>query len=742
MFKRFSVSEYFASAFLCIGAIGIATTKAFLFTSPKIFYIVFFISLITLALLLLRKKTNFIKNILILTLPTQIILLLTNNLTHKLHWIFDVMTGTWLLLLVFVIIRKWHHKHSADKINVQKPTKKYTIPTIIFLLIIILTHFVFGFYHLGKAAYVDERLWTYSNEKRVEKYWNNILEMDWKNTRPSDKPGVTLAFISGPSLLFTTPSDFKEKITDKNEFEKTLFDMRLPILIFSTLALLVFYHILSTLFNTKIGLISTAFIGLSPILLGVSRIINPDALLWIFMPLALLTYFLQIKTKDVRWTYTTGILLGFGLLTKYITNLLFPFFFVLLFTYPFFFDYTKQKLRAYIRLSLSQLGIITLIALSVFYIFYPGTWVKMDRLLLGTIWSQPFKPVWIVFALIIFAFVFDYFFNKSSVTLWLANALQKAKRVFILIIPIIFTISILAVFYFAYDKTGTIDFEKILLSPKTSFSTNGDATFLDAFITSFYPIVFGIIPISIIGIFSALFFISKKHTTLQLRTHSTIIYNLLLFIIIFYIGSLFSSVMPTVRYQIIIYPFIFVISGYGWYYLLHKFFKNTSTPFYILLATIMLGNIYFLYSIKPFYFSFNSPFLPKQHLINPKDMGDGNYEVAQYLNTLPNAKNLNIWSDKRGVCTFFVGDCVSVIRKKDFIENGPHYDYFVISKGREARTVDLSRGYSQMREDYPVRLDLLYTANPQTIYELNPGNRSVNYIKVIPEENIHVWRGQ
>jgi hypothetical protein len=152
--------------------------------------------------------------------------------------------------------------------------------------------------------------------------------------------------------------------------------------------------------------------------------------------------------------------------------------------------------------------------------------------------------------------------------------------------------------------------------------------------------------------------------------------------------------------------------------------------------------MYFLYSIKPFYFSFNSPLLPKQLLINPKDMGDGNYEVAQYLNTLSNAKNLNIWSDKRGVCTFFVGDCVNVIREKDFIKNGPHYDYFVISKGREARTVDLSRGYSQMREDYPVKLDLLYTTDPQTIYELNPGNRSVNYIKVIPEENIHVWRGQ
>ena len=30
-------------------------------------------------------------------------------------------------------------------------------------------------------------------------------------------------------------------------------------------------------------------------------------------------------------------------------------------------------------------------------------------------------------------------------------------------------------------------------------------------------------------------------------------------------------------------------------------------------------------------------------------MGDGNYEAAQFLNALPDAENLNVWSDKNGV---------------------------------------------------------------------------------------------
>ena len=739
--KKFSLLEYTCAFFLFTGTIGIIITKAFLFTSPRIFYVVFFISLVTLIFLLLKKRINFIKNILILTLPAEIALLLVNNLTHKLHWIFDIMSGIWLLLLVFIIIRRYHQNHKKDVLMFKTP-KKYTLIALAFLIIVMSVHFSFGFYHLGKAAYVDERLWTYSNEKRIEKYWNNILEMDWKHTRPSDKPGVTLAFISGPSLIFTTPSNFKDTIIDKQAFENMLFAMRLPILIFSTIFLLLFYHILSTLLNPKISLLATVFIGLSPILLGVSRIINPDALSWIFIPLTLLSYLAYLETKNIRWTYATGFLLGLGLLTKYITNLLFPFFFILLFTYPFFAIYSKEQLRDFLRKSLSHLGIVALISLVTFYIFYPGTWVKMDRLLLGTIWSQPFEPIWQIFVIFIFTIILDYFFNKSSIILWIAFELQKIKKFFVILIPLIFLTTILATIYFTFSSTQSINFEHILFSPKTSINWGGDTTIPQAFVTSFYPLIFGISPFALLGVFFALIFLFKKDMG-KYSTSNNIVWHLLLFIIIFYAGSLFSTTIPTARYQIILYPLIFIVSGYGWYYFYKVIQKHTKKfSFYFIIITILFFSIYTLFTVKPFYFSYNSPLLPNTQLINPKDMGDGNYEIAQYLNTLPDAKNLNIWSDKRGVCTFFVGNCVSVIRKADFIKNGPNYDYFVISKGREARTVDLSRAYSQMREDYPVRLDLLYTNNPKPIYELNPGNRSVNYIKVIPSENIDVWRGE
>lgn len=170
------------------------------------------------------------------------------------------------------------------KINIERKNAKKIFSTIL-LLIISLLYLSFGLYHLGKAAYVDERLWTYSKQKRIEKYWNNIKEHDWKNTRPSDKPGITLAIISYPSLKFVTPSNFIESRDNKADFMKMLFTMRLPLIILGALSLFLFYYFSSLIFNKKIGLLVTGFIGLSPILVGIGRLINPDALSWIIMPL-------------------------------------------------------------------------------------------------------------------------------------------------------------------------------------------------------------------------------------------------------------------------------------------------------------------------------------------------------------------------------------------------------------------------------------------------------------------------
>jgi 4-amino-4-deoxy-L-arabinose transferase-like glycosyltransferase len=634
--------------------------------------------------------------------------------------------------------------------------KKGVIFTLLILLILFFIHLFFGLYHLGKAAYVDERLWTYSKQKRIEKYWNNILEHDWKNTRPSDKPGITLALISGPSLLFTTPSSFMHHTTDKDAFARMLFIMRLPLLLISSLSIFLFYYVIRELFNKKIALLSAVLLGLSPILLGMSRIVNPDALTWIFMPIALYSYLSYQKNTSRKMLYLTGFFLGLGLLTKYIANLLFPFFILLIIVQLLFKQKTRKEIQTYLRKSFLDLGAITLLSLATFTILYPGVWVVPNRLLKGTILSQPFAPIWQYFVGIILLIYLDLFFNKSKVLTWFAQQLYKIRFIIINSLPIVFLILLCSMIYYVYAPIQLIDFQTILFSPKTSLKHIGNLSIWQGLITSFYIPIFSTNILVLLGVFASIFLILRESLKIKKNTSfSSNIYtlwSLMLFILIFYSSSIFNKILPVMRYQIILFPIFLTIAAIGWYYLLKYFlkkFKNTpqnnfkiktdlSVYIFAIAMIILLTNT--LYSLKPFYFSYNNFMLPKKHLVNPKDMGDGSYEAAQYLNSLPNAENLIIWSDRRGVCSFFVGKkCNRFVKKTDFLKDGPYYDYFVISKSRERKVTKMSRYYQQAGPTYPLKLDLLYSSD-EIVFEVNPGNRPENYIRVLPGNKVPVWQ--
>jgi hypothetical protein len=68
-------------------------------------------------------------------------------------------------------------------------------------------------------------------------------------------------------------------------------------------------------------------------------------------------------------------------------------------------------------------------------------------------------------------------------------------------------------------------------------------------------------------------------------------------------------------------------------------------------------NVFSIFLISPFYFSYTSELLPKNYIINGA-WGYGGYEAAQYLNSLPNAKDTTVWVDSYGLCEFFVGKCI------------------------------------------------------------------------------------
>jgi len=647
----------------------------------------------------------------------------------------DLFVGIWIITLGTYVIFKVNKKRKPHKVFHSNDTQKeklYTPLIIATLLLIIIAHLFFGFYHLNKASYVDEKLWTYGTEQRIEKYYPNILERDWKNTRPSDKPGVTLAAISGIGLLWETPSDFYHNLGDKDALMHMLFVMRLPILLFGSLMILLFYHIMAKLCGTKIGLFTTVMIALSPILIGISRLINPDALMWIFMPLTFFLYFLYIRTKNVMWLYLTGIFLGLSLLTKYIANLLFIFFIIEIFTEAILLKVKKDDLHHYFRQKSIDIAIIIFIALATFAILFPGVWLKPDRLLIGTLWSQAFLPVWKPFLAFIVILLSDHFFFHSKGFTWFIGLFQKISKFIYLIIPSLFIICLIFVLINAYLPTPLIDLETLLAAPKS----NSLFSILAIFLSGFYAMIFSISPLILLGLLFGM--IALFHAR-QDKFPQFIIWHILLFALIYYIGSSISLIASTVRYQIVLYPLIFFVSAYGWYWMTLRHTKKNSL-YTTLTIVVLISSCYTLFTIKPHYFSFSSPLLPERYIVNPKDMGEGSYEAGTYLNSLPNAKDLKVWSDRNGPCVVFEGYCNASPHEKYFTVNGTDYDYYVISRGSEYRITYLTQERLKKVPTYPLRLDRLYDlAADQAIFETHPGDRSANYIRIIPGDAVVIY---
>jgi len=606
--------------------------------------------------------------------------------------------------------------------------------TVCAVILLMAINLFFSVYNLGKFAAVDEPLWT-STDGRILKFWNNVSDGELWKTMVSDKPGITVAIISGAGLQFENPKDYEKNpiVEDKNETSNLNFALRFPLIMFNLILLPVLYFLLRRLFDKRLALMVLAMIALSPILIGISRIVNPDGLLWILTTISLLSFLVYLRDKSYQFLYWAGIFLGLSILTKYVANLLYIFFLLLIFVeYVINREkYEKIGIYSYFKKHILDYLFLVLFSLFTFYLFLPAAWVDITRIFESTIFSKAFLSVWPVFVGIIIFVMADLFVFKFKIFRNILNFLVKIKNKIFFIIILFFLLMIIATLANTYLGMKFFDLEAIIASPKTSSAFNG---YFGMMLANFYSLIFGVIPLSLIAIIyiscvNLINLIKKPHN----KDYQDSYFYLVLFILIYYFASTFSDVSATVRYQVIIFPLALILAGIGISHFLQiknvKKYLPWVVPFIFLVVFCVLS----LIAIKPFYFSYASDLLPKQYVLNLKDMGDGSYEAAQYLNNLPNAKNLNVWTDKRGVCVFFIGNCSSGIGSEK------SFDYFVVSAGRESRTsrMTLSRYYGGNKSI--VRLDKLYDFQKADFY-LKIGGRPNNFVKVIKADKF--WQSE
>ncbi len=605
------------------------------------------------------------------------------------------------------------------------------------LSISIVIYFVFGFYHLANFISADEHFWLpNSGSERIQDYWKAISEKKWENTRINDKPGITLAYTSGIAMLFEknpkeqlisnggTVKLFNSEITKRINFL-----YRLPILLISGFFSLFFFWIIRKITDSNwAALFSATGILLSPVLLGMSQIVNPDSLFWIFASASMFSFFAFLQHGQKKLAVLSSIFLGFGLASKYVSVILFPFFFFMIVAYCFF-EYSRWEgkqakfSRMVIRNGLSYLGIL-LGGMLIFAILMPASFVEPKVFYEGTIGFPGMQPIFWTAMLLNLVLILDAKFFISGGFIWMMKKLRLLENILPKIVYAILFGTVFFVLANWLSRNSIIDLSGIPFNLKRS-DLFSKLPYYKRLIMEFVPLTFALTPIVLLTLMLAWFRGFFNQTKAK-----TFLFLLSSFFLIFMAAVIEQGLLVTVRYSIILFPLSMVIGSVAlteffsdiqekkfdskkfsffaigfsfililfasmiiqqylldgvyknafvdrlyrsWYgiaiiifataafaYILRKLIpwsKVVAIPMKLVFSIFLLLNIVSILMITPFYFSYTNNLLPKNYIISGA-WGYGGYEAAQYMNNLPNAKNLTLWVDVYGVCEFFVGKCI------------------------------------------------------------------------------------
>jgi 4-amino-4-deoxy-L-arabinose transferase-like glycosyltransferase len=284
---------------------------------------------------------------------------------------------------------------------------------------------------LGKFITADEHYWVY---ERIPQYWNAIAEGKWKKTFINDKPGVSVALVSGIGYFFYPNAsehcieqndkiiDCQEKITES--LYKTF---RLPILLINGLLMIFLFFLIKKISDQWVALWTIILTSLSPILLGISQIINPDSLIWSFGSVGIFSFFIFLQEKKFHHLIITAVFTGLAILSKYSALILFPFYVILAVLFLCIIKNDSQFLspRKILPFFFSAFTAIIFGSFILISFFLPALILnyKYLNLFLSTI---PHKGMFFTLGAIFFLiFIIDMVFLKSSLFLIVRKHCQR-----------------------------------------------------------------------------------------------------------------------------------------------------------------------------------------------------------------------------------------------------------------------------------------------------------------------------
>ncbi len=589
---------------------------------------------------------------------------------------------------------------------------------LILIMISLCLYFSFGFYHITKFETADEHFWMYDPiDGRIHDYWNALSRKDWLSTRVNDKPGIMLAYVSGIGIFFednlhkrvVEPTNYESAFSSA-ETEKINLAFRLPLLIFNGLFSLFFFWAIKRLTRNKwLAATAVILILLNPIIIGVSQIINPDSLLWIFSFASLISFLNYLEYEKRLDAKLCTLFLGFALLSKYAAVIFIPFFFVIILIHLL---QEKEQIEFSRKAKLFALNYILILlgAFAVFALLMPAVITSLDYFYYGTIGFKGMSPIfWSAMFLNLLLFA-DSYFTKSKYAFIL---FEKIKKIFPYVFKALFFI---VAFMFCLVLVNWSMGNNFLNIKGINFDAGRTypfrrQDFIDKLFLEVYPLVFSLTPLALFSLVAL--WIKGIFKPLK---YSPIIFALSSFLIVFYAAVLKQDLLVNIRYSVMLYPILMLIAAFSINeFILEKIKENRK--FAVLFGIIILSSVS-LWLIRPFYFNYTSDLLPKDRIITGA-WGYGGYEAAQYLNNLPNSKEITVWSDYWGVCYFFDGTCVKASGYNNYMkkkENGK-IDYYIMTRRGE---ITNNKTWTMLRE----------TSLGKLVWGINIDDRPKNFVKI------------
>ncbi len=494
------------------------------------------------------------------------------------------------------------------------------------LLLLFLLFIGIGSSGLGKFFTSDETAWYYG---WIQQYGHAYLSGDFAKTNVADYPGALHSLLCGSVNLFLDQKDF---IT-YDKVETYLFWWRFPILLFNGISLIGIYYLLKKFFSQIQSFVAVFLIAFSPFLLGMSRIVNSDSLLWSTSLISILAYIIFIRENKNKYMIISGVFMGMALASKYNAVILFIYH-PLILIFEFLFDKTKTQTFNKI---VYKTFISWLIAFAMFSILLPAVFADVSLYNAKIFRHFITNPGFIIAVAFI---IIDTYLLKNKILFFLKEKVDL-KKYLIKTIPAFFIGLIITALIIKYLNLAPESWLGVAEQWKVPYDRAMYENLVQFFASQQIAIIAGFIIFAIISLL-------PKNKNLDF----TLPLLMLVFIFVFIIGvTLKHSNGIGHRYIVMLYPFAIITAVWSF-----SFFKKK----HIIFALIILLSIIDTAMLYPkFYISYNN----SCYFTGAKTYywSLGGYDLAQDLNKLSDANNIKVYADRYSFKHFFRGYTENII---------------------------------------------------------------------------------